>query len=263
MREEADQELVDEIARGLVASTDSPATIDDVPGWFGRTDQDLFDWILGGQTMAPLQGNIVELGTFLGKSAIHIGKFAQHPTRFFVCDLFGSNPLDTMSPSARTFYSKPFRNKFERNYLHFHDELPSIIQAPASAILEHVPLGSCKFVHVDASHEYDNIKTDINSARQLLKPAGVAAFDDYRTEHTPGTAAAVWEAVANCGLRIICLSAYKLYGTWGDASLIQDELLRMLPQAEDYTFAIHSIMDQRVIRVVRKHRNSTASHFPA
>jgi hypothetical protein len=251
--EEADRELVEEIARGLVAPVPNPATIEDVPGWFSRADQDLFEWILGRPTAAPQHGDVVELGTFHGKSAIHIGRFLRDADQFFVCDLFGADaPANAMSPSARAFYSQSFRHEFERNYLYFHGRLPAVIQAPTSEILQHVAAGSCRFVHIDASHEYENVHGDLLSARELLGPGGVVALDDYRAEHTPGTAAAVWEAVATGGLRLICLSEDKLYGTWEDPAAVQDDLVRAASQAGNYVVATHRIMDQPVIRVVRR-----------
>ena len=252
-----DQEFIDEIASGLRTSTAHPMAFDDVPGWFGQVDKSMFEWVLTGRA-APPHGNVVELGTYLGKSAVHIGRFVHEPDEFFVCDLFGEGQLpETASPGARIFYSRPIRNDFENNYRHFHERLPVIIQAPTAEILNHVPAGSCRFVHVDASHEYADVRADIRSARTLLEPGGVVALDDYRAAHTPGAAAAVWEAVTTGALRPFCLSADKLYGTWGDASARQEQLTEILAAASDLAFATHHIMGQRVIRLIRR-RSATA-----
>ncbi|MFC9434489.1 class I SAM-dependent methyltransferase [Nocardia sp. NPDC057030] len=254
MGTEVDPDLLAEIARGLVApSTDRPTTLDDVPGWFSRTDQDLFGWILTDLAEHLPGGDIVELGAFLGKSAIHLGSLLRESERLVVCDLFGSDvPRNAMSANARAFYSQPVRSVFERNYRCFHHELPAVVQAPTSEILNHVAPGSCRFAHVDASHEYDNVHADMHAVRQLLVAGGVVAFDDYRAEHTPGTAAAVWEAVRCWGLQPICLTEDKFYGTWGDAAKLQEALIGVLARAAAYTFATHLVMGYRVIRVVRR-----------
>lgn len=192
MLADVDPELIAEIGRGLVASgTRDPRHLEEVPGWFGDMDQDLFGWILG-DFADPAAGNLVELGAFLGKSAIHMGRFLRASERFCVCDLFGARPpADSMSRCAQAFYSRPFRTAFEHNYLCFHSRLPIIVQAPTAEILRHVAAGSCRFVHIGASHEYEWVSCDARAARQLLAPGGVVAFDDYRAEYTPGTAAAV------------------------------------------------------------------------
>src|SRR4029453_12160203 len=43
-----------------------------------------------------------------------------------------------------------------------------------------------------------------------------------------GGAAAVWTAVADGGLRPICITGNKFYGTWGDPGPVQDELVEWL-----------------------------------
>ena len=54
--------------------------------------------------------------------------------------------------------------------------------------------------------------------RQFSGADGVVAFDDYRTAHAPGVAAASWGAVLNQGLRPFAVTARTMYGTWGDPS---------------------------------------------
>ncbi|WP_338063979.1 hypothetical protein [Streptomyces noursei] len=61
---------------------------------------------------------------------------------------------------------------------------------------------------------------DILAVRELLSDRGVVD-GDYRAEHCPGVAAATWQAVTNHGLRPICVTGTKFYGTWGDRSGIR------------------------------------------
>ena len=79
-------------------------------------------------------------------------------------------------------------------------------------------------MHVDASRLYEHVAGDVEAARILLGANGIVVFDDYRSVHTPGVAAVVWEAVLNKGLNPICVSESKLYGTWSEAGPVQDEL---------------------------------------
>jgi SAM-dependent methyltransferase len=177
----------------------------------------MFAWLLARQAELGETGNLVELGCYLGKSAVLIGEYIGEGETFTVLDLFESDaPDDFNSTEMKASYSTLTQAAFERNYLQFHSELPTVVKAPSSVIVEHVPEGSARFVHIDASHLYEHVATDIDSARKLLKPNGIVVFDDYRAEHAPGVACAVWEAVLTKGLHPICVTEAKLYGTWGD-----------------------------------------------
>lgn len=225
-----------------------PTNLKDVPGWFPGLDQALFTWFLEGQDAA---GDLVEVGTFLGKSAILLGRHLRAGERFTVCDLFGEPGPDEANrhEQATSSYTKTLtRAGFEANYLAFHDTLPEVVQGPSTVIVNHVEPGSCRFVHIDASHLYEHVRADVASAHTMLAPGGIAVFDDYRTAHTPGTAMAVWEAVVSDGLRPICVSDQKLYGTWGDPDELQERLLAWLPTLW-YTYETEQVGGRRLVRV--------------
>ncbi|MGK4581213.1 class I SAM-dependent methyltransferase [Kitasatospora sp. HPMI-4] len=209
------------------APAPAPRTPDDVPGWFWKTDQQVFGWLLDRQSAAGTGGDILELGTYLGRSAILLGSHLRPGETLTVCDLFDSDAPDddNSAEMAMSYRGSLTRRAFEANYLAFHGRLPTVIQAPTSALADgRIPAGSCRFVHVDASHLYEHVVDDIRVARAALVPDGVIALDDYRAEHTPGVAAAVWEAVFEHGLRPVCLTPDKFYGTWGDAGALGQEL---------------------------------------
>jgi len=195
-----------------------PRTLRDIPGWFYWADQHLFDVLLGAQANSPL-GTLVELGVFKGKSAVLIGRYVRPGERFVVCDLFGAPADDPQNLRENNgSYRNLTRSTFERNYLALHDELPEIIQDLSSSVVDHVPDGTARFVHVDASHLYEHVCGDIRAAQRMLRPDGIVVFDDYRSEHTPGVAAAVWQAVGNGVLVPFAHTPNKLYATFGDPS---------------------------------------------
>jgi hypothetical protein len=228
----------------------APRTLDDVPGWLKFTDQMLFEWFLTRPGAPP--GDLLELGVFQGKTSIHMGRFRRAGEIFTVCDLFDlARADDSIRPGARKAYADLTQATFERNFLAFHDELPTIVRGRTDTIVSRVAPATCRFVHIDASHMYEHVRGDLLSARKLACMDGIVVFDDYRTEHTPGTAAAVWEAVAVEGLRIICVTANKFYGTWGDATAIQEQLIEMIAGRSDHRCDLQSVMGQRLIRVVR------------
>ncbi|WHM41086.1 class I SAM-dependent methyltransferase [Streptomyces sp. BPTC-684] len=200
--------------------------LDEVEGWFFAADVFLFDWLLAHQRAQGICGDLLELGVYKGKSAILIGFHAADGERFTVCDLFdaGEAPDDSTATEMRVYYPTLTRQVFEANYLRFHRRLPTVIQSSSSGITTHVPERSCRFVHIDASHLYHHVRVDIAAARQLLTEDGIVSLDDFRSPHTPGVAAATWEAVLTIGLKPVVLTENKLYGTWGSPNDVRDTL---------------------------------------
>ncbi|MFJ8621775.1 class I SAM-dependent methyltransferase [Kitasatospora sp. NPDC093550] len=229
-----------------------PATLDDVPGWFWDHDRHSFDWFLGRQEKAGVTGDLLEMGAYLGRSAIVIGEHLQPGETFTVCDLFDSDaPDDENAAEMDMSYRKTLtRSAFESNYLAFHDELPEIIQAPTSVLSRgHIATGTYRFIHIDASHLYEHVVGDLQVARVALRDQGVVVLDDYRSQHTPGVAAATWEAVFNHGLKPILLTECKFYGTWGDPEPFQRDLLDRVDLAVGCQLSAESLNGGRVLRM--------------
>lgn len=203
-----------------MVSVENPASVrsyQDIRGWFHPIDHALFRAILESQQASP-PGDLVELGAYLGKSAVVIGDYLRPQERFVVVDLFGSDaPLDDSGDSAanrvenQRSYRRLTREAFEANYLALHEQLPHVVQGLSSQVVDHVAPGSARFLHVDASHLYHAVAEDCRSAGRLLRPGGVVAFDDYRSVHCPGVAAAVWEAAARGDLVPVAATPMKLY----------------------------------------------------
>lgn len=240
-----------------------PGELNDVPGWFWPLDQVLFSWFLEWQEAGDTRGDLLELGAYLGKSAILLGHHLQDGETLTVCDLFGADaPDDANRAELARSYSTLTRQAFERNYLSFHDTLPTVVQAPSSAITDTVAPGTCRFVHIDASHLYEHVQADIGAARDLLRPDGIVVLDDFRSEHTPGVAAATWEAVLNRGLHPVCLSTQKLYGTWGNPEPVQERLLAALRGRDDCGVTVEEAAGHRLVRVRAKGKSMQPPSLP-
>ena len=221
-----------------------------IEGWFHPADWYAFDWLLAGQEARQMTGDLLELGTYKGKSAVFLGGYLNEGEKFTVCDLFDSPAPDSATTTEmRVYYPTLTRQIFEKTYLSFHEKLPVIIQGASSVIASHVKPGTCRFVHVDASHLYHHVKADIETARELLLPEGIIALDDYRSAHTPGVAAATWEAVLNGGLKPVLLTEFKLYGTWGDAAALQEPLLQWLASHRDIWGVAEDVAGHSLVRM--------------
>nr|WP_188303048.1 class I SAM-dependent methyltransferase [Streptomyces sp. CBMA123] len=238
--------------RGESQRPGEPTVLEDVPGWFWDHDRHAFEWFLGRQAEQGVTGDLMEMGAYLGRSAIVIGEHLRPGETFTVCDLFDSDaPDDENSTEMNVSYRKTLtRSAFEANYLAFHDELPDIIQAPTSALAGgRVPAGAYRFIHIDASHLYEHVVGDLQVARVALRDQGVVVLDDYRSQHTPGVAAATWEAVFNHGLRPIMLTECKFYGTWGDPEPFQRELLDRVDLAAGCHLSTETLNGRQLLRM--------------
>ncbi|MCB5911734.1 class I SAM-dependent methyltransferase [Streptomyces pinistramenti] len=230
-----------------------PARLSDVKGWFFTADQLLFDWFLGYQQGRSVTGDLLELGAYLGKSAIFLGARLAPGERFTVCDLFDSPAEDASnSKEMKKSYATLTRRAFEANYLAFHEELPTIVQGLSSVVRDHVEDRSVRFAHIDASHLYEHVHGDILAVRELVTDSGVVVLDDFRAEHCPGVAAATWQAVANEGLHPLCITGTKFYGTWGDPEPLRDALLAWLKSRKDIWHEVQSVNGAPLIRLSAK-----------
>ncbi len=187
-----------------------------VPGWFQPYDVDLFRVLLEESHARLGAGDLAELGVYLGKSATLIGGYVHAGETFTVVDLFGQGAAaEGNAEENADQYADLSRAAFEHWYLMVHDTLPTVVEGPSESIVDHARAGAHRFVHVDASHLYEHVRADVEAARALLAPDGVVVFDDYRAEHTPGVAAAVWQSLDK-GLSPFALSPVKMYATFGD-----------------------------------------------
>ncbi|GAA1160541.1 hypothetical protein F4556_004347 [Kitasatospora gansuensis] len=242
---------------GSTATTENagiaePAVLSDVRGWFWDLDRHAFEWFLRSQQQARVGGDLLELGAYLGRSAIVMGNHLQPGEKFTVCDLFDSEAMEEENSAemARSYRKTLTREAFEVNYLAFHDRLPELVQAPTSVLADgRIPAGSCRFAHVDASHVYEHVAGDIKVARAALAEDGVLVLDDYRSAHTPGVAAATWEAVFTLGLKPIVLTDCKFYGTWGDPEPAQELLLAASGGAPGCWVHPETIAGRQVLRM--------------
>lgn len=220
-----------------------------ISGWFQVSDQELFRFFLQRQADRAEGGDLVELGCYLGKSAVLMGEYLAPGESFTVVDLFGNQSDDAAnSRENHDSYASLTREAFEANYLRFHPDLPHIHTALSSSVTDLVEPGAARFVHVDASHLYEHVAVDIDSARGLLGSEGIVSFDDYRAEHTPGVAAAVWEAVLTKGLHPVAVTPSKLYGTWGDPDAVREDLVAHLATVEGTVTDVQDVAGHRLVR---------------
>jgi SAM-dependent methyltransferase len=204
-----------------VRMTSGSRTYRDIDGWFSWTDHAMFRGILEAQRTSP-GGDLVEIGAFKGKSAVVIGDYLRPEEQFVVVDTFGDPDLlgiadeSSERTQGRNYFTSLSRSQFEKNYLSIHDALPTVVQALSTDVVNHVTSGAARFIHVDGSHQYEDVADDCRSVKKLLRSDGVVVFDDWRKPACPGVAAAIWDSALHDGLIPVALTPQKLYGVHGD-----------------------------------------------
>lgn len=156
--------------------------------------------------------HIIEVGTWKGQSAITMGNCLRKlhlKSRIFCIDTWlGAIEFWTNSADSAD-HDLMLKNGFPQVYLQFlsnviHHQLEDyIIPVPNTSntsykILQHLNIHA-DLIYIDASHEYEDVKQDINNYKNLLTTGGVLFGDDY-SPIFPGVIKAVNE----------CLSGEKL-----------------------------------------------------
>jgi hypothetical protein len=191
-----------------------------VPGWFMAEDFVMFEGIDQVQRASRIKGDLLEIGVYHGKSAILLGQFRAEDEELVVCDVFDSDVFTSENERENVhFYQGLTRLAFESNYARYHQGLPRILQCPSTEIPNLRLTRSFRFVHIDGSHLYENVRADLRTAKELMFGSGIVAVDDWRSHEFPGTAYAFWEEVNTGGLVPICHTPQKMYATWDPSRL--------------------------------------------
>jgi Glycosyl transferase family 2/Methyltransferase domain len=208
---------VDEMAPAVGAYL---LALDTVPGWFSPLDLRVFVELDRIQRDRGVAGDLFEIGAYLGRSAILLGHLARPPAeRLTVCDVF--EHVESVDPESflqhHHWYSGLSEKAFLEQYQRFHEQLPDVIVGSSETIDATALAGTCRIVHLDGGFRYEVVRHDVSTARDLLGPGGIVAFDGVFTPHQPGVALAVWELVLSGTFVPLCSTERRLYGTWDEA----------------------------------------------
>ena len=183
-----------------------------IPGWFSNQDLIIFQIILKYQEAHKIHGNILEIGAYLGKSAVVLGAHKCKNEETFVCDVFQGLTDSENSQENDFSYSDLTRKSFERNYFNALGELPKILECSSMKLWSEIPQEKFRFIHIDGSHLYDFVKNDLDFAiNSLIAPGGVIVMDDFRAQHTLGVSKTLWESILSGKICPLIFSAAKVY----------------------------------------------------
>ena len=157
-----------------------------MPGWFTYDDCAHFTLVLNTQRAAGVRGDVLEIGSYHGRSTIVLADCLSRMRRWS-CATPSSRVMCT---SATPRPPKTFARTSQRALPHFDLDRLEIHEAYSKDLV--LPDEQrFRFVHVDGSHEEDDVILDLRLARRHLAPGGVIVVDDYDHPDWPGVTAAV------------------------------------------------------------------------
>ena len=159
------------------------ARMGDIHGAFDHPDPYVIEAISADQSERGVAGDLLEIGSYQGRSAIVLGYLLREGETLHVCDSFPAPNAEDPDFLAHTidWYETYSQTIFEQNYLGFHPELPVIYPHGSLELPGKLEPKSFRFVHLDGSHTAEALQSDISLAKHILIDDGVIAFSEYRS----------------------------------------------------------------------------------
>jgi hypothetical protein len=148
-----------------------------IRGWFTVDDCGHFHVILRMQSLTGVKGDLLEIGSYFGRSTGAMMGHLNDREQLIVCDAFDS------VKTADDYETYPSVKDFLRNLAEVHPkaDLASVrVHACLSSSLELADSVRVRFAHVDGGHSRAEALHDLELVYRHLCPRGVIAVDDYQ-----------------------------------------------------------------------------------
>ncbi len=161
--------------------------ISSVPGAFNVDDVGHFHIILSMQSVFGLRGDLLEIGSYHGRSCAVMAKYLKQNERIHICDAFS---LDTEDRYGNKPTPEILISNIERiNHDRIKEQI--IIHECLSNDLRFEEDQKFRFVHIDGGHSEEQTLFDLNLVKSVLPIRGVVVVDDYHHKNWPGVTPAV------------------------------------------------------------------------
>jgi hypothetical protein len=154
----------------------------DVPGWFNVDDCGHFFLVLSYQSAMGIKGDLLEIGSYHGRSTALMAKCLEPGERIVVCDTFESDTDDNYAnkPSPENLISNIERvnREMEKDRIVIHKCLSNDLQLDTEE--------KFRFIHIDGGHSAEQAYFDLQLCSKHLLPNGIIVMDDYYNKQWPG-----------------------------------------------------------------------------
>lgn len=161
--------------------------VEKIRGFFNKDDAMHFALLLGYQDIAGTKGDVLEIGSWFGRSTAFIASYIGANGRLIVCDAFELESRDQ-------YHRRPNLAEFQYNIKHCvpdFDLSRLLIYPCLSAQFEPPADAQLRFAHIDGGHGYDEAMHDLRLVAELMVPGGVIVVDDFAHPRWPDVRRAV------------------------------------------------------------------------
>lgn len=162
-----------------------------LPGYFTYDDAVAFTLILSTQIACGLRGDVLEIGSYHGRSTAFLARCMPPGERLIVCDTFEVATEDQYpeppSPDALRRTLERLAPDLSSGQVEIHPDRSDTLNLVGFAI---------RFAHIDGGHTHDVALHDLRLVAAHLAPGGIIAVDDYAHPVWPEVTTAVDQFLA-------------------------------------------------------------------
>lgn len=159
----------------------------DIKGFFNEDDCMHFHLVLRTQSLLGFVGDVLEIGSYFGRSAALLARCLQPGETLVACDAFERETQDSYASTPSVEDLRRAIGLVNPDFDFGQLDARSCL----STELDLAPTARFRFVHIDGGHDAETAYHDIAFAAARLLPRGVIAVDDYAHPDWPGVTEAV------------------------------------------------------------------------
>lgn len=174
-------------------SEDIIKKLDNINGYFNEDDCMHFYLILQMQKAFNIAGDILEIGSYFGRSTALLAHFVDKSEHLVVCDAFENETTDT-------YANRPTVNNLKQSIQTINPDFDFsklVIHACLSNELSLPDLPAFRFAHIDGGHDAETAYGDLQFTASRLLANGIIAIDDYQHPDWPGVTLGVERFLSN------------------------------------------------------------------
>jgi len=167
----------------------------EIPGWFSY--EHLYDEMVN---RFDSNSVFVEVGAWLGKSTNHMAKKIRELKKkidFYVVDTWSGSDEIIHNQIVDDFGGDVFTEFIDNTLISNNKNQFKLIKDTSENASKQFLNNSIDYIMIDAGHDYDSVKDDINHWYHKVKPGGIISGDDYGGSYFPGVTKAVDEYFYN------------------------------------------------------------------
>ena len=144
--------------------------IESMDGWINRESHAIFDFLFEFQKSNKLNGNLMEIGVYHGKTSAIMSEFVEQDEKLFMVDPWLEAYKSEILKNLES-YSQIEQNKLKMLPISSQDLIRDI---------DNQLYGSFRFIHIDGNHTAQFLYNDLITADKLLNSVyGIVAIDDF------------------------------------------------------------------------------------